>query len=165
MATPTYDPIASTTLTLPALSVTFSSLDTIAAGYRDLVLVSSVKSLANGTFRTSFNGITTGIISYVSMNGNGSSAYSASSSSQSYFQDSYTDTPTDRFAVYLNQIFDFATTDKHKSMLMRSNRDDYNVAAIAGRWGSTSAITSIELAVFGTSFVSGSTFSLYGIAA
>ena len=162
MATPTYTLIDSVTLGSSAASVTFSSID---QSFGDLVLVTSIKTVVDGNnFRLNFNGITSVQYSYVSMNGNGSSAYSAQTGSDAYIQDPYTNPPSGSFASYIAQIMDYSATDKHKSVLLRSSRADDNVAAIAGRWANTAAITSLTVRVFGADLATGSTFHLYGIA-
>lgn len=170
MGTPTYTAIASTTLTSSASSVTFSSLDTIAAGYRDLVLVvNAAKNDAGGdALRMQFNADTGSNYSTVFMEGDGSSTFS----------NTYTGTAI--WDVYWNAIWagatkaqatfhvmDFASTDKHKSTLSRSGRADKATVAAAGRWANTAAITSITLSYTNPSatFSIGSTFSLYGIVA
>jgi hypothetical protein len=61
------------------------------------------------------------------------------------------------------QVFDFATTDKHKSNLVRVDVASSETAALAGRWASTSAINTILIYTNATNFNAGSTFSLYGI--
>jgi hypothetical protein len=66
-------------------------------------------------------------------------------------------------SIQVIQFMDYAQTDKHKTVLMRTNRAGGGVSMIAGRWASTSAITSIVLAPDGGTFNTGSTFYLYGI--
>ena len=162
-----YIPIASQTLGAAASSVTFNSIPTTLNGQtlRDLVLVCSVRSASGeGPFRMTFNGVTSASYFNVSMNGNGSSAFSANNNNAS-IQDDYTDVPTTGTATYVYNIMDYAQTDKHKSVLVRGNRANANVSAIAARFANTSAITSINLLVFGSNMAAGSTFSLYGVAA
>lgn len=70
--------------------------------------------------------------------------------------------------ITLVHILDFAQTNKHKLVLSRANSPSglYNDAteAYAGRWASTSAITSIRLETLsGTGLQPGSIASLYGI--
>lgn len=160
MATPTYTLIDSTVLGTASSSVTFSS---IPATYRDLVLVCDVASAAGGGFGyVQFNGDTGGNYNYVRMLGDGSSTYSASGASGSAnAQIGYVRSTAK--GVRIVQIMDYSATDKHKSMLVRSNEQD--VGAWANRWASTSAITSVSVYVSGQSFAAGSTFYLYGIEA
>jgi hypothetical protein len=160
-----YIPIASQTLGSSAASVTFSSIPTTLNGktLRDLVLVHST---AGTPPRMRVNSDTGSNYSHVRMSGNGSSATSGG----------YTDTSVNLFAVgfsgnpgpstdvdfVVTQIFDYATTDKHKTMLSRHSIASGAVEAFANRWANTSAITSIL--IYGDSnFAAGSTFSLYGL--
>lgn len=159
MASATYDPIASTTLTSSASSVTFSSLDTIAAGYRDLVLVVDSNTSGNSIVATYFNGDTTATnYNFVRMRGDGSTASSSTSNNAntSIFYSPKT--------ITIFQFMDFSATDKHKSYLIRNNAAEYATHAYAARWSNTAAITSINL-TGSVNFDSGSVFSLYGIVA
>jgi hypothetical protein len=60
-------------------------------------------------------------------------------------------------------VFDFAQTNKHKSVLVRADRSAQATEMQAHRWGSTSAITSIDLFAGSGNLAAGSTFSLYGL--
>ena len=164
----TYTLIDSVTLGSSASSVTFSSLDTIAAGYRDLVLVMKPKRLGSeGNWLITFNNDTNYNDNYfgVGMYGTGASAGSWLPSGNNYklnldpqgFGATY---------MYVTSILDFATTDKHKSFLNRMNDANSQTVAGAYRWASTSAITTLKLHFFADSLInSGSTFYLYGIEA
>lgn len=63
---------------------------------------------------------------------------------------------------FVINIMDYSATDKNKILLSRTNNTD-RVQAIGSSWASTTAINSYGLIPNG-SFISGSTFSLYGIA-
>jgi len=154
MATPTYELLDSTTLASAASSVTFSSID---QSYGDLVLVIAGEQTANDNYDFYYNSDTSNS-SYVYMEGTGSSAGTGSGSNQfGSLSDSV-------HSSSIHHIMDYSATDKHKTTLVRSNIDQW-VIALANRWASTAAITSIELAARGGgNFVSGTTFSLYGIA-
>ena len=158
-----YIALATTTLTRAVSSVTFSS---IPGTYRDLILVQS--SLVTGGSSYSslrFNNDSTGYYSVVTMRGNGSSAISNFASSNSEIPPlpfSFEST-TERVAAIF-QIFDYAQTDKHKTVLVRGNTASLETSASAQRWPSTSAITSIQARAVGSNFAIGSTFSLYGVA-
>ena len=167
MPTPTYTPIASTTLSSAQASVTFSNLNTLAAGMRDLILVfNSINQSGTGNPVIRFNGDTGNNYSTVLMSGSGSGnssqSYVTSYVAPTYF--SYFDA-TNRFMGRI-EIFDFAQTNKHKSGLTRTDFPAAGVDAAAFRWASTSAITSIYIGQDGAnSFASGSTFSLFGVIA
>lgn len=160
------DLLAQQVLASPASSVTFSSLGTIAAGYRDLMvtLVGGASSPDMYAFMR-FNG-DAGTYNYVFANGNGSTTASSGPGDNkiqlggraSYFTGSLE-------TLVQVQIFDFAQTDKHKSQLVRFNSPNRAVEMMASRWASTSAIISINLVMNTGNWLAGSTFTLYGIKA
>lgn len=166
MATATYTPIASQTLTSSASSVTFSSIPTDGT-YRDLVLVIRASATTGGYgpwFR--FNSAAANY-NWVMMRGNGSTAVSSASASQSELYNDINNiniNTTDDHVTILH-VFDYAQTNKHKSVLMRSNSAGLATLATAGRWADTSAITSILVDLDSANYAAGSTFSLYGISA
>jgi hypothetical protein len=66
-------------------------------------------------------------------------------------------------------VFDYAATDKHKSVLLRHDGgysdNSTCTEAIAARWVNTSSITTLTVGTSSSTFTIGSTFSLYGIVA
>jgi hypothetical protein len=167
LPTPTYTALANITLGSSASSVTFSS---IPATYRDLVVVMNVGGATAASSRLRFNADSGNNYNWVFMNGSGSSTTSSSQSNQNnldigaFIGLSATVGPYNLIA----QIMDYSATDKHKTVLSRVNltTDLYpGTTALAGRWASTSAITTVQLFPdSATSWISGSTFALYGIA-
>lgn len=163
MPTPTYTPLATTTLGSNAASITLSS---ISQSYRDLILV------INGSVNTGaanivvkFNGDSGSNYNRVTMSGTGSSFATASGANISELQvTEYGYLDTTYSTVNVTQIMDYSATDKHKAVLARANNAANGVTAVAGRWASTSAITSIVLTFQSSSLATGSTVSLYGIA-
>lgn len=165
MATPTYDALASTTLASSASSVTFSSLDTIAAGYRDLVLVCNYTHTANTNSRLKVNGSSTGY-SGVWMAGTGSAANSGpGGGAGAYVELEVYQPQIGNKAQAMISLFDFSVTDKHKSLLLRVDNSARATEASAWRWGNTSAITSVSIEVPSGAYDTGSVFSLFGIVA
>lgn len=159
MPTPTYDLIASNVLSSAASSVTFSS---IPATYRDLVLViqNSVSSDSYLFYR--INGDTGSNYPAVYMGGNGSSTYSSTNNFS--YADLAFGIGTAEGATVISHFMDYSATDKHKTILSRTNKASAGVAAGAHRWANTSAITTILITQTGFgNFASGSTFYLYGI--
>lgn len=159
MPTPTYDLIASNVLSSSASSVTFSS---IPATYRDLVLVVTGTKTTSGDAGAliELNSDTGSNYSYVWAYGTGSSATS------------YTDTgvgAADVFAIFNNttpstniiQFMDYSATDKHKTILSRTNIASGYVVMGANRWANTAAINSIKINL--STFATGTTFYLFGI--
>jgi len=160
MPTPTYTPLANITLDSSAASVSFSS---ISQAYRDLVLViNATNTVTNGILYFQVNGDTGNNYNHVRMVGNGSTATSATGSSVGTMLGGYYG--LNRSMQQLS-FFDFSAIDKHKTVLVRSDDASQNTVALAGRWASTSAITSILVYASANSFAAGSSFCLYGIAA
>ena len=157
MPTPTYTPLATITLSSSASTVTFGN---IGSGYKDLVLAIALGSSSTSAVFIGFNGNSyTSNTSYVRMVGNGSTTDSAASNTGIIGW-----SPQSGAAGSLiTQIMDYSATDKHKTWLSRSNGGAW-VTGLAGRWASTSAISSFTLTAETANFASGSTFSLYGIA-
>jgi hypothetical protein len=157
--TPTYTPLATVTLGSSASSVSFSS---IPATYRDLVLVVSGTTSTGAGAPTRFNGDSGSNYSQVFAAGDGSSPFSSSGSGTSLEIGFFTANP----AMSITQIMDYSATDKHKTVLVRyGSPASSNVTAMrAARWANTSAITSLAITLGSGSFLTGSTFNLYGIA-
>jgi hypothetical protein len=160
MGTPTYTPLATITLTSSASSVTFSS---IPATYRDLVLVIDV--LGTSTFgrasRLRLNSDTGSNYPQVVMTGDGSTASSYSFTDTNVQISQMVSTSRN---LGICQIMDYTQTNKHKSILGRWD-GTFGVFAYSGRWANTSAVTSVSITASNEPYASGSTFSLYGIAA
>jgi hypothetical protein len=164
MPTPTYIPLATTTLSSAAGSVTFSS---IPATYRDLILVIATFQSSGGDRLTNYrlNGDNGTNYSYVYMDtygGNPSSGGSGGLTSGlfEYHQSVPETTPS----VAIVQFMDYSATDKHKTQLHRFGAAAPTVGAYATRWANTAAITSIVLTP-NTNYLTGSTFNLYGVIA
>jgi len=160
MATPTYDLIDSVTLTSSASSVTFSS---ITQDYRDLVLVINSPSGA-GAYASRFNSDSGSNYNKVWMQGTGSATASQSSSNTTNLSDSIN---TVQMGIF--QIMDYSATDKHKTVLARTDNTTASAPftgalAMAGRWASTSAVTSWQIYHTGGAMPIGTTVYLYGIA-
>jgi hypothetical protein len=109
------------------------------------------------------NGDTGNNYSYVQMGSDGT-VYSFAGT-HGFIYGSGNDTPANGIALVLFNIMDYSATDKHKTILSRSNdKSGDAVWANANRWASTNAVTSIEVYT-GTarSYTSATTVTLYGI--
>jgi hypothetical protein len=157
----TYEPIATTTLSSAASSVTFSS---ISGSYTDLVLVSNLKPTANTTSNNiRFNGDTGSNYSSTYVYGDGGTAGSGRISSSTYL-DGIFDART-AGNTFIMHIMNYSNTTTFKTIIARDSNTTYVVRASVGLWRSTSAITSIYLAPGSSQFDAGATFTLYGIKA
>ena len=150
MATPTYVPLATTTLDAATSSVTFSNID---QSFGDLVLsIVGTVGTANATYIDP-NGDSSNL-SYVRIYGTGSVSAS----------------DTSRLGLHTAESgliwhwFDYTATDKHKTFLVKANSSQNQVGLLAGRWASTAAITSLTINHAVGDFNIGTTISLWGIA-
>ena len=164
----TYEPIATTTLSSSQNTVTFSS---IPQTYTDLVLVMNpISDTATNSFPyLRFNGDSGSNYSRTMIAGTGSVAESdrGSNESQGYFIYSTVVETNAAFNAILN-INNYSNTTTNKTYLSRINVASGTrprVEALVGLWRSTSAINQIVLYCGPNNFVSGSTFTLYGITA
>lgn len=158
----TYEPIATTTLGSAQSSVTFSS---ISSSYTDIVVV------IDGTATTSFGQL------QMRINGDTGTTYSTA-----YFWGTGSAAVSDRDSNISggmnpgfigtgqgNNIFhiqNYANTTNNKVVIARSSVPGNRVAITTNLWRSTSAITEVRFNILGgDTFASGTTFTLYGIAA
>lgn len=162
----TYTPIASTTLSSAAASVTFSS---ISGSYTDLILVSNFAYTSTGQdFRLQVgNGsIDTGTnYSGTFLTGSGSAAASSRESSTTYIAGYKVTGGGTGNQTAIHHLLNYSNTTTNKTVLERVNDASAEVVAGVGLWRSTSAINTIKVFRSGADFQVGSTFTLYGIAA
>lgn len=162
----TYDKIAAHTLPSNATSYTFSS---IPSTYTDLVLIINSNATSNGEdWFTQLNGDTSTNYSYTTIGGTGSGVASSRASSQSQAKLNFYgyNTTTAGEANLLCQFMNYSNTTTNKIILTRSNAAPNGTSANVALWRSTAAINSIKIMTNSAqSYVSGSTFTLYGIKA
>jgi len=113
--------------------------------------------VGNGSLDTGSN------YSMTIMAGNGSTAASVRGSNRtSIGLDYYGAIDTTAKATYVVNFQNYSNTTTNKTVLLRSSTG-YATEATVGLWRSTSAINTLSL--YGVTFATGSTFSLYGIKA
>jgi hypothetical protein len=157
----TYTPIASITLGTAASSVTFSS---IPQTYTDLVIVINGATDADANLNIYMNGDTSSIYSETNLYGNGSTATSTRTSGSTNIGIGGISSGTDEQGTNILQIFNYSNTTTFKTTIARANNSTY-VQVRTGLRRSTDAITSLTIVASGTTFLTGSTFNLYGIQA
>ena len=157
--------LANLTIGTPQATVTFGSIPT--SGYRDLRLVATYGLSVNGK-QVYFRVNSDSGANYYSAAMTGYSTNSTIAWAQNV-QNQFTTMVATGLAsgdlsVLTVDFSDYSQTDKHKATLLRSNHSG-ELTALTGRWGSTSAITTIQLLPEpgGGNFVAGSTFELFGI--
>jgi hypothetical protein len=155
----TYTPIGTGTSSGSTTEFNFTSI----SGYTDIVAIFNGATNASDSIYCQVNGSGGTNYSSTRIYGNGSAAYSdRSTNSDSWnFNIGATD---NRQEIRLN-FQNVNNTTTYKSVLSRSDNPSASyVGSHVGLWRSTAAITSIRLYTL-NSFTTGSTFTLYGIAA
>lgn len=160
----TYTQIASTTLGSAASSVTFSS---IAGTYTDLVVVMNSGATALSDFKLNFNSDTATNYSNTFLWGSVSPDIgSARVSNGTYMLGCYyANLGTTIQTTQIINIMNYSNATTYKTALIRGAKAGTSTDAIVGLWRSTAAITRIDIASVGSTFLAGSTFNLYGITA
>jgi len=137
----TYEPLATTTLGSNQASVTFSS---VSSSYTDLVLVcNAIITTGGDNFVINFNSDTSTNYSVTRLTGNSSSATSSRATNQTVLQCAGVGTTRQNIIIH---------------MLGYSNSNTYS-------WRNNAAINNILISTSGSTFATGSIFSLYGIKA
>ena len=154
----TYTPIATTTLGSAASSVTFSS---ISGSYTDLRIVYATTASADAGNYIRYNSDSGSNYSRTGLYGNGSSAGSNRDTSSTGIYGPFTMSS----AITSNtiDIMNYSNTTTNKTCLVRAGAANNSTVASVGLWRSTAAITSVSITCDGANFVSGSTFTLYGV--
>jgi len=159
----TYEPIATNTLGSNTTTITFS---TISGAYTDLVLVCQIqKSTATGTYlQMRFNSDTGSNYSTTFLSGNGTSAISWRDSNRTDINLDYYAAPQNNSWTIRNiSINNYSNTTTYKTVLNRANDASQGTDAGVHLWRSTAAISTITLTMPSNDFITGSTFTLYGI--
>lgn len=157
-------------LTSSVASVTLGSGGTIPQTYKTLKLVISPRldgSYATDTLTIRFNN-STSTFTYRLLYGTGTAAASVSNTFGNATDSNAATSTSSTFSNIEVTIPNYAgSTNKPYSVdgVTENNGTAANQALLAGLWSTTSAITSIGLVPYsGSNFVSGSTFTLYGLA-
>jgi hypothetical protein len=158
-------PIAYQSLSGTAASVTFSG---IAGTYRDLYLVISMPTNSTaGQTRITINSDATANYATTNTQGAGSTPTASSSAvgTLAYaYLSSFNDISTANPSMATINFLDYSLTDRNKTFVSRLS-SPAGFAQTLNKWNSTAAITSVTLTAGGTTYVAGTTFSLYGLAA
>jgi len=159
MATNTYVALDKVTVGSAVSTVTLSS---ISGSYTDLVLVINGTASTANNHLIRFNGDTGSNYSYTDLYGDGSSAGSGRASNTTGI---FIGNGSNTNYTKIVQIMNYSNTTTNKTVLNRQNAPAEAVAAEVGLWRSTAAITSITVYTAAGNMNTGTTLSLYGIAA
>lgn len=160
MATTTYEPIATQTAGGSTSTITFSS---VPQTFTDLMLVINGSSVndVDWRFRMGNGSIDSG------SNYSGTYLYGTGSSAPSYRESNVTGIGTggayNGIGTSIIQIQNYSNTNTNKTVLARTGSNNYTQVRV-GLWRSTVAVNIIQISPDSGNFVSGSTFTLYGIA-
>jgi hypothetical protein len=163
----TYTLISSNVLSSTAASVTFSAIPNT---YTDLILKASTRNSSGGTavIATTFNGQASGY-SVTRLRGTGSTASSGRTSSATFLYFSLTDSTYtanvfSNWEMYLPNYLSTTSKPVSNFSVTENNSASANYIDLnAGLSDITAAITSVTLSANGDTFVSGSSFYLYGL--
>lgn len=167
MAT-TYEPIATTTLGSAQATISFSS---VSNAYTDLILIGNWGQSVDSEsclFRVGNGSVDTGTnYSATELWGNGTTAGSQRTSNATGARITFStgggSAVTSNFALHL---MNYANTTTNKTFITRNNVPSSSfpgTSAFVSLWRSTAAINTITLYLTGGNFLTGSTFTLYGI--
>ena len=163
MPTNTYVALDKVTVSTATPSVTFTG---ISGAYTDLVVVCNVSTSTNSNLYLRYNNDATSNYSNTVLNGSGTTATSARNTagtkgfidSEAYAQNNFNYNAT-------IHVMNYANTTTKKTTLTRANNSAIGVTANVLLYGGTSAISQIDIFANAGNLQTGSTFSLYGIAA
>lgn len=161
----TYEPIATTTLSSAASSITFSS---ISGSYTDLRLVLVGIDSSGAGVRMTYNSDTGTNYSNTQLYGAFSNAYSGRSTGIAYCDLSVLGLYSTPSLIEVD-IFSYAGSTYKTCLTSFSGNTNGTstdgVAKVVNLWRSTSAITRIDLSLSSGSFDTGTSATLYGIKA
>jgi hypothetical protein len=171
-ATGTYELIESYVLGSSQTSVTFSNLGNYSSTYKHLQIRYVARTDRNDSIdfsQMTFNADSATNYSYHYLRGGGSSVSSLAGTSTNFMWGGFLTTANSTASVFSQTVIDILeaySTSKNKTIKTLSGINtsvETSIALFSGLWRSTSSVTSITLDQYGTNFVSGSRFSIYGI--
>ena len=161
----TYEPIASTTLGSASASIEFTS---ISGTYTDLILVirASVITTPAASWLLTVNSDTGTNYSTTWLYGNGTAAASSRGSSGTFIRVGAANDGDSTWSTMICHLMSYANTNVYKTVLASYSNSAKEVSRTVGLWRSTSAITSVKMALGGSGqFDTSTVASLYGIKA
>lgn len=163
MPTPTYTALSTITLTGSDSEILFGS---IPGTYRDLVVVIQGASATATNWRVRFNGDagTNYHVQIMAGTGSGTAANSYPNEVFGGFVWQGYSGVTSLSQATLN-VMDYSATDKQKTFLAQTDTPSAATEYFVNRWANTAAITSMSFFPQNTTWNTGTTISLYGVAA
>ena len=131
-----------------------------------IVFSGTITAPLSASFSMRFNSDTASNYSDTNIYGTGSAAGSYRDTSSTNIRIGAVNNGTGAQSNFMIHVMNYANTTTYKTALARFNDAGAETAGIVGTWRNTSAITSITFLLASTStYATGSTFTLYGIAA
>ena len=158
-------------LTSSASSVTFTGLASYAtAGYKHLQIrmVTKNTDTSQSNLGITVNGDTAANYASHNLYGNGSSVFSNAASSQDkmlYFRTANSTDAASIFGAAILDVLDFSSTNKKSTFKWFWGKPATSATEIglaSGLWNNTSAVTSISIFPFSSTFTAATRISLYG---
>jgi hypothetical protein len=167
--TGSYDLISTTTLGTASSFVTFSNLGDYSSTYKHLqirVVARSTRTDVDSAIGVQFNATTSGYF-WHELQGNGTSATSSASTSQSSMRLGYTtgnSSAASAFGVMVLDVLDPYSTTRNKTFRALTGGTNLNrIRLTSGSLVLTNSVTEIKLNDNFANFAIGSRFSIYGI--
>lgn len=166
--TNSYFSIASASGTGSSGTITFSSIPSTYT-HLQIRFIGRSSSAASSTVRVNFNSDTGSNYANHMLYGEGSAAYAANNTSQTYMRFygmAYSGLTASVMSAHIVDILDYANTNKNKVYRTLGGFDangSGEQGLFSGLWMSTAAITSIDLIAGAGSWTTDSKFALYGI--
>jgi len=164
-----YHLLSTTILTTTTASVTFSSLNTLAAGYQHLqirIAARTDRPATNDNVILRFNGDTGNNYSSHNLRGSSGSVSSGGNASESKIICRAIGGNSGNFGAIVIDILDPFETTKYPTTRSLGGYADDIVELGSGNWRNLNALTTILLDQdVGSNFLTGSRFSLYGLKA
>tara|TARA_R110000822_G_scaffold26544_3_gene79846 strand:+ start:427 stop:993 length:567 start_codon:yes stop_codon:yes gene_type:complete len=167
-----FDLLETQTLASNAASITFTALDTLAAGYQHLQIRFAARSADSVTgardLGIRLNGDTGTNYSYHNLRGTGSAVQALGGSTTNVmFQEEVFVGNSEASGIFgsgVVDILDYNATSKFTTIrtLLGYNASSSRLALSSGSWRNTDAVTSVLLYPNSGSILAGSRFSIYG---
>ena len=172
-----FDLLETTTLASGASSISFSGLDTLAAGYQHLQIRMITRldvATTNAGLRVNLNGDTGSNYASHHIEGDGGGVYANANTSQSFARIGFlpgTSIASAAWGAAVFDLLDFNSSSKNSTMRTLSGfADDSGLSGTpriylrSAFWNNTAAVTSIAIGNSSAgNFFAGSRFSLYGV--
>ena len=164
-----YELIESTILTSSQSSITFSNLGTYSSTYKHLQLRMLTRvDQVNDQIRLRFNGDTGSNYADHNLFGTGGGVVSQAATSATGIQfarTAYSSMTANSFSAIVLDVLDAYSTTKNTTIRALSGMTGgvNNLQLYSGFWNNTAAVSSVNIYIGATNFVTGSRFSLYGI--